>query len=146
MIVDRIEGLDKYNGSIPNLSDALKFINENINAKPGKYVFENGFAIVQAGTTIPADSGMFEIHREYLDLQVLLEGNEYILWNRVEKMTLADEYDPEKDKLALKGEGSILEMQPGMCCILFPSDAHKGGRHIGLPLKYKKIIIKLKLR
>ena len=56
-------------------------------------------------------------------------------------------YDPAKDKLALKGAGSQLEMQPGMFCALFPSDAHAPCRHPEghESAPYVKYVVKLKI-
>ena len=54
-------------------------------------------------------------------------------------------YDPEKDKQPLRGQGSALEMRPGMFCALFPSDAHSACRHTEgqPPAAYVKYVVKL---
>ncbi len=145
MIVDRIEAMDKYCDKIPYLDEALRFVRENVKIEEGKYYFEHGFAMLQAGETRPIDADTFEVHPEHIDFHWLLEGNEYILWNKLNNMEVDSPYNPEKDRLALRGEGSPLQMKPGMCVILYPTDVHKGNCHLDMPLKYKKFIVKINI-
>lgn len=97
--------------------------------------------------TKPVKDAAFETHRKYIDVFILAEGKETVLWNRLENMEETAPYDPAKDKLALKGEGSQLEMKPGMFCALFPSDAHALCRHPEgqEAAPYVKYVVKLKL-
>ena len=62
-------------------------------------------------------------------------------------MTEIASYDPQTDKQTLQGQGSVLEMKPGMFCVLFPSDAHTACRHLDGedPSSYVKYVIKLEL-
>ncbi len=145
MILDRIEAMDKYCREIPHLEEAIRFVRENMNAEPGKYEFDGGYVLVQAGETRPASDGNFEIHKEYLDVQMMMEGHGYIVWNTADNMEIDSPYDAEKDRQGLSGEGTALEMRPGMCCVLYPSDAHKGCRHYKEPIKFRQFVVKIKM-
>ena len=145
MIVDRIEYAAQYDEKIPHLKDALCFIKENPDLGEGKNTFPGGWLMKQTGVTKGLDDGLYEAHRSYIDVQLLMEGREIILWNRLENMTALAPYDPDKDKQALSGMGSVLELTPGMFCILFPQDAHAACRHLEgeMPHTYVKYVIKL---
>ena len=147
MIVDRIEYAAEYADRLPHLADALEAIRKEPDMSPDKHYFTGGYVMRQTGMTKPVKDAAFETHREYIDVFILAEGKETVLWNRLGNMEETAPYDPAKDKLALKGAGSQLEMQPGMFCALFPSDAHAPCRHPEghEPAPYVKYVVKLKI-
>ncbi|MDO4266072.1 MAG: YhcH/YjgK/YiaL family protein [Eubacteriales bacterium] len=147
MIIDRLEYAAQYQNVLPHLMDAVAFIKENPNPGPGKHTFPGGYLMQQSGETRALSDGDYEAHREYIDVQLLMEGSEYLLWNRLENMKETVPYDREKDKHAITGDGSLLELRPGMFAVLYPEDAHKACRHPegALPSHYEKFVIKLKL-
>lgn len=147
MIVDRIEYAAEYAARLPHLQDALGAIQSEPEMDGGKHPFPGGFVMRQTGLTKPADDAAFEAHRKYIDVFILAEGRETVLWNRLENMRESAAYDPEKDKLALEGQGSGLEMRPGMFCVLYPSDAHSACRHTAgqEPSAYVKYVVKLEV-
>lgn len=145
MIVDRIEYAAEYTQQLPYLADALNTIKNNPNMDAGPHPFPGGYVMRQAGKTKPAETAAFEAHRSYIDVFILAEGTEIVLWNRLENMKEAAPYDAQKDKLALTGTGSALEMKPGMFCVLFPTDAHAPCCHLQNQeaSDYVKYVIKL---
>lgn len=147
MIIDRVEYASEYAKQLPHLADALAFIKENPNPGEGKHPFEGGFLMHQSGMTKALADGDYEAHREYIDVQILIDGREFMLWNRLENMKETAAYDAVKDKHAIAGEGSILELTPGMFVVFYPSDAHKACRHLdGMESgKFEKYVVKLKL-
>lgn len=148
MIVDRIEYAAAYEAQLPHLEDALRIIRD-LPEEPetGRYEFPGGYLMYQTGMTKPAGDAAYETHRAYIDVQILREGRELILWDRAENMTPTAPYDLEKDKQALRGAGSALEMRPGMFCALFPTDAHSACRHEdgAQPGAYRKFVVKLEV-
>lgn len=147
MIVDRMEYAAEYAARLPHLQDALQTIQNTPDMNGDKHPFPRGYVMRQTGMTKPSEDAAFEIHRKYIDMFILVEGRETVLWNRVENMEETAAYDPGKDKLALRGQGVALEMQPGMFCALYPSDAHSACRHTAEqgPSAYVKCVIKLEL-
>lgn len=145
MLVDRMEYASEYTALLPHWADALACLRTN--PGPGRHDFPGGYLTYQEGETRPASETGFEAHRKYVDVQVLLEGRELILWNRPDGMTEAGPYDAERDKLPLAGRGAYLEMRPGMFCVLFPTDAHTACRHEpgASPGRYAKYVVKLEI-
>lgn len=147
MIVDRLEYASEYFEQLPGFQNAIEFIRENPEPGEGKHSFPGGFMMCQAGETKDMETGDYELHRNYIDVQILRSGSEMILWNRKENMKGSIPYDPEKDKEMVSGEGSILELKPGMFAVLFPTDAHKACRHLdkSSQSEFSKYVVKLEL-
>lgn len=97
MIVDRIEYAAEYTGRFPHLADALALIRENPGS--GKHTFPGGYLMRQEGQTKSLREGSYEAHRTYIDVQLLTEGQEIILWDRLENMTEITPYDPQTDRV-----------------------------------------------
>lgn len=145
MIVDRIEYAAEYAAQLPHLRDALQVIRSQPDMDSGRHLFPGGYVMRQTGVTKPVEDATFETHRRYIDVFILAEGREVVLWNRLENMQETAAYDPEKDKQALQGQGIALEMSPGMFCALFPTDAHAPCRHTAGETAYVKYVVKLEI-
>ncbi len=148
MILDRFDKIREYSSRIPNLENALQFIEQQQEWVPGRYEFPGGYLLYQELDTKPVDEGTFENHDRYADIQVLLDGAGWkTLWNRVEEMTEAVPYDPVKDATRWNGDGAVLALLPGMFVCFFPTDAHKPDRFLPgeAPVSVRKYVIKLEL-
>jgi len=147
MIVESLEKLRAYAPHIPHLSEGLACLADHKeDAAPARYGFPGGFMMLQEGTTRPVEDGDYEAHKAYLDVQVLLDGGETVVWADAAALTETMPYDADKDKVMYAGPGSILEVKPGMCCLCWPHDAHKACRCSGEPGTFRKAVIKLELK
>ena len=72
MIMDRLERFRCYQRSVPELWDAVRFAErvQKEQLPPGKYPVGKGFAFVQEGNTRSFEEADFEVHRNYLDVQI----------------------------------------------------------------------------
>lgn len=147
MIVDRIERFQQYSRSVPEIYEAMKFAEKvkKENIPVGKYALENGFVLVQEGTTRPFDEADFEVHRKYLDIQILVSGTEYVEYADIKDLKTKVPFDEEKDLELMEGSGSKIQIKPDMFYILYPSDGHKPCCHEGIPTNYKKVLAKIKI-
>lgn len=91
------------------------------------------FAMEQAYVTKPRSEGVFESHRRHLDLQVVLDGREWIEVIDRERVTVRQEYDPERDFMlhADHAGASRLLVGPGEAAILYPVDVHMPSLRVG---------------
>jgi len=114
----------------------------------GKYPLdgENAFFILADETTEPASARRPEIHARYLDVQILLEGEELMGYHP----RLARER-PDEDKLAtqdlaffnqLEGE-QFLAMAPGDFVVFWPGDTHRPLCAVNQPMNIRKVVIKV---
>ena len=89
---------------------------------------EDGSLFVNVQSYTTRDSGPFEAHRKYVDIQYVFEGQEYIYKSPIS--TAADcvqEYSDEKD-CVLYNEGSDVVpvlADKNQLVVLFPDDMHK---------------------
>lgn len=147
MIVDRLEHFRYYQRSVPELWDAVRFVERVKREKlpAGRYPVGNAFAFVQEGTTRSFEEGDFETHNNYMDVQVLLEGFE--MWEYADKseLTVKVPYDPKADIEFLSGKGSKIEIKPGMFYLVYPTDGHKPSCHENTPAAYRKVVVKIKI-
>lgn len=147
MIMDQLERFRCYQRSVPELWDAVRFVErvQKEQLPPGKYPVGKGFAFVQEGNTRSFDEADFEVHRNYLDVQILLEGSE--MWEYADRadLTVKTPYDPEADIEWLSGHGSKIQMKPGMFYLVYPDDGHKPCCHEKEQTSYRKVVVKIKI-
>ncbi|MCC8067123.1 MAG: YhcH/YjgK/YiaL family protein [Clostridiales bacterium] len=143
MILTRMEQLSGYESLVPGIQSALTCALEQRQAAPGRYELENGFFMIQKGMTNPVETVRFETHRRFVDVQILLEGSELLVWERADQLIVSDPYDETKDLELYTGNGSAIQILPGMSYIVFPEDAHKACCHEDSPSEYLKLVLKL---
>lgn len=85
----------------------------------------------------------FEAHRRYVDVHVVLEGQERIDVQFVDALQ-AEPFDEEADNMFLEGDAAAsMVMTPGMFLACFPEDAHKPGIAVDKPVSVKKVVFKV---
>ncbi len=97
--------------------------------------------------TSPAEEKKAEMHRKFIDIQLLISGEEMIEYGLSEPdLALYDEYRDEDDyqltdKIEHKNE---LILQPNMFAIFLPYEPHKPGNAVGGQNKLlKKLVVKV---
>ena len=106
MIVTTIDKLDFYS-EIPYAKDIMDFIEnfKKTDMKPDRY----------------------EIHRKYIDLQIVLDGSEEMDWAPIDSLKMTDNGFERGDDIAFyEGtELSTVTLGGDQCAILFPEDGHR---------------------
>lgn len=146
MIIDLIENLNEYRSLNPKIAEGLEKLNEVEIAYHKRFDFDGGYLFFQEGTTTPIDEGTFEAHKKYMDIQMVLDGSEYIAWTPINQLVVDVEYNPEKDVVRLNGSPQeIMKINKGMAYICLPHDGHKALKHLNKAMKYKKAVIKIEI-
>jgi len=145
MIVDTLDNAAKYVGLKSDLSEAFGFLDQPglTDLPDGKYEICSNriYAIVAREQGRSVEDGNLEGHRNYLDIQYIISGDESMGWSPRKGLKSIDEYDSERDLEFFEGKPeSIVRVPPGSFAIFLPSDAHfpligKGSIH--------KVIIKV---
>lgn len=89
----------------------------------------------------------FESHRMYVDIQMLISGEENLQIVDVNRLQIESPYDEEKERTlycAIENPASVL-LRPGSVVILYPKDAHRTVAFNGLPCKVRKIVGKVRI-
>ncbi len=146
MIVDLIENLGEYRSLNPKFANGLEKLNEVEIAYHKRFDFDGGYLFFQEGTTSHIDEGTFEAHKKYIDIQMVLDGSEYVAWAPVNQLVVDVEYNPEKDVVRLNGSPkTVMEITKGMAYICLPHDGHKALKHLNQATKYTKAVIKIEI-
>ena len=146
MIVCPYKDLGRYAPIIPGLEEAMQAAAAMETWTVGTIPLSQGNRIlVQEGQTKPAQGKLCEAHRDYLDIQYIVEGEETVGWAPLETLTLQGEFDTVKDKGMYAGDVDFTRIGQGYCYVVFPEDAHMPGVHLEEAKAYKKLVMKLKV-
>ena len=132
------------------IAEALEFM-KNLNFEEmelGKHVInEDSFVLVQEYDSKEPDAARFEAHRDYVDIQYVVEGMESIEIAAVTAVTVTESYDPERDVefYAEPEAAAKFVLTDGSYAILYPSDAHKPGVKVGESVSVKKMVGKVRI-
>ena len=130
MIVTTIDKLTKYS-EILYAQDIVDFLADFRKGEmaPGRYDIHGDdlFAAVSRYDTEPDGDRVFENHKKYIDLQIVLDGKEEIQWADTKTLTMvSEEFSKGGDIAFYKGDAMGYTLLGGeQCVILFEEDAHK---------------------
>lgn len=114
----------------------------------GRYELEGAdlFVNVDEYVTRNEEDVLFEAHKKYADIQVLVAGEEKIGILPLEKTTVTIPYDEEKDIMFLTADGKNYRIaKPGKFFLLFPEDAHRPTVKSSENSPVKKIVVKVRI-
>lgn len=146
MIVDDLRNKDLYLKLGEKFKQAFDILQKAKNEDPnGKiYVNEEIYYFVQEYHGKEKNEARMEAHKNYLDIQYIVSGEEIIDYMPINETTAIEiEYNANKDIIFLKGEGNPIHMKENMFMLLFPEDAHGPGIRVNDNL-IKKVVIKIK--
>jgi len=147
MILDKIENIRLYEKLLPDLEKGLKAIEALETLELGRYEFDGGFFMVQQGSTTQLEGSLYEVHRNYIDVQMILEGCEEMGWKELKDLKPTEGYLPDKDAEFLEGGfEQVIKVEAGMFYAVFPQDGHRPGGHSREQHNYKKIVMKLPVK
>ncbi|MEI7850225.1 MAG: YhcH/YjgK/YiaL family protein [Kiritimatiellales bacterium] len=105
------------------------------------------FAGVDCYETKSRAAAKLETHRKYVDIQVLLSGEEVIEVFQLQDLTVSTPYNPEKDAEFYQVPPETrakVTLSPGQFVVFLPEDAHMPCLMAGdSPQPVKKVVIKV---
>lgn len=130
MILTSISQSDRYSMLHPLFRHAFSYVRDTdlLTFAPGRHhiVGDDLIAIVELVPGKTKEMARLEAHRRYIDIQLVLEGDEQMGWK-----PLADCHNPlsehsmEKDiRFFHDAPASWIAVPPDHFCIFFPEDAH----------------------
>jgi len=150
MIVTDINHIEHQVSMTATLRKAIEFLRrpDIHNMADGRVDIDGQhvFALVQRYETIKTDAPKFEYHRKYIDIQYIVSGKEVIGWAPVERMTITEAYDMEKDicfGTVPKEEITPVYLQAGQLVVFYPEDGHAPKLAAGAPSHVVKIVVKV---
>lgn len=149
MIFDKWENRELYYNCHEGFKIGFDFIKKVIdeNIEPGKYELDgkNVYASVQEYTT-KDDSEKFEGHKNYIDIQFIISGQEYMECSDIAECEAITSYNSEKDVEFFVSNGfkTKIECKDNSFAIFFPNDIHKPGVKLDANSTVKKVVVKVK--
>ena len=147
MIKDTLTNISKYN----NLSEFLKIGLDYIKntdfdkLEDGRYSINGEDIYINIQTYKTKENADFEAHRNYIDIQYVISGEEKIGVTDYVNCNTTVEYNDDKDIEFLNGVGEYYELKTGDFMILYPTDAHKPSISIDTnnPETVRKAVVKV---
>ena len=149
MICENISSTKDYSSINKNFEKAFEFLKSNDLAAlaVGKYEIqgEEIFALSQEYITQNEEEKNFESHEKYIDIQLIVEGQEIMGYTPIEGLEVKEDLRPDSDMIFYKetSKGSNIKFTRGDYAIFFPKDAHRPGCALGECSKVKKIVVKV---
>jgi biofilm protein TabA len=153
MIVADLSQIQQQTAMSPSLWKAVHFLQQAKGQtwSPGRVEIDGSlvYALVQSyQSRAEAGNPRFEAHRQYIDIQYVLSGAEWLGWAPLEKLTEATAYNAEKDVLhgvVPTAERTFIRLVGGQAAVLYPSDAHAPGLTMDISEPVIKIVVKVRL-
>ena len=151
MILDTIDNAHLYASLHTSFAKAFEILRDSTMPRKGdgRYTVDGDkvYYMIQCCTTKPMSQGRLEAHRKYIDIQFLLSGQELLGYAPVKDLTVAEEYNPQKEIAFFNTPKDItkIKLEPGLFCIFFPDDAHLPCCHLAEPAEARKVVIKIRL-
>lgn len=148
MIFDSITNCEKYEKINEGLKKAFEFLKrEDLkDLSIGRYEIDGNkvFAMVQEYEPKKAEEKKYEAHKEYIDIQYIVKGEENIGFVPTSRnLTITSEYNEEKDVMRLDGERAFYKISEGEFFVFFPEEPHMPGVMIDKPCNIKKVVVKI---
>lgn len=148
MIYDLIENKALYMKLGEKYEKAFAFIEKAMkeDVATGKHIIDGDNVYANVSEYDTKTEGVYEAHKDYIDLQFVLSGHEEIYWKNIKDCTPTTEYDKDGDYLLLTAENPVvLDMPEGAFAILYPDDVHAPCRAYKEVSHVKKIVVKIKM-
>lgn len=148
MIYDRFESLNLYCQAGSRLHQGLVVARDAVSTIADGRMDIDGdrlYASVATYETGFREERRFEAHRKYIDVQVLLDGEEAIDVSLERNLSVLEAYNEERDVMFLQPPQQVasLVMRPGFFAVFYPHDIHRPGCHLKEKRRVRKIVMKI---
>ena len=150
MIYDKINNIETYAAISEDIRVGLEYLREvRMDIAVGTYqVSPRVKAIVTEYETKILNEFGYEAHRDYIDIQYLIRGEEVINSLPLEYLKEIKQYNKEIDAAfyeEVEVKPQELLLGNGYFAILFPQDGHMPQLCVNNPEKVKKVVMKIQI-
>ena len=103
------------------------------------------YVMLSEAETRPAEQVPFEAHRRYIDIQLVVQGQESIGVTPLAGLVTTEPYDAARDIefFAAPQTSETLALRAGDFAVFTPGDAHRPGLHLDGPHVSRKAVVKV---
>ncbi len=138
-----------YRGIHPNLDLALEHITpaflDSVDGLRTELKGGDVYAARFTYETVPPEESFFEAHRKYLDIHIMVRGDERV---EIAPPEALEEFDRAEanDFYAYRGTAHYrLTLAPGDFLVVFPGDAHRIKMQTDGPATVSKVVFKVRI-
>lgn len=148
MIVSNLQNSARVESLHPLFKALFDYVKTHdlLHAEPGRIEIKGDDLFINNVNPecVERDKQVLEVHRDYIDVHILLEGAETIGWKAIEDLTSETKpYEKEGDcALYSDTPTTFVDLLPGQFAIVFPEDPHAPVIGRG---KIRKLIAKVKM-
>ena len=145
MILGKLSEAKAYRGIHPRLDQVIDRLNDGFlsTVEPETMALEGDALYVTRFTyePLPLSETFFEAHKRYLDVHLMVQGEERVDLASPEGLTL---FEQRGDFYAYRGEAEqSLVLRPGSFLVVFPEDAHRIKIQVNGPETVSKVVFKV---
>jgi len=148
MIISKLENSRRIESLHPLFSKLFDYVKQHdlLNQETGKIVLEGDDLFINNVVVegAPKAKQPLEVHRDYIDVHILLQGKETIGWKALEDLKEETKPYAKAGDCALYADRptTFADIQPGEFVIVFPEDPHAPAIGEG---KIRKLIAKVRV-
>ena len=149
MIISSLDSplLSYYEKTHPRLPKAIAALRKLI-AEPiadGRYEIDGDeiFASVMSYTSAPESEKRFELHRKYIDIQYIIEGNEIVGSESIDKLSATDGDGTDIEFFTMPEGYDEIRLSAGELAIILPPEPHAPGIEDVEPTPVRKVVVKV---
>lgn len=130
MIVSNLQNSRRIEGLHPLFRVLFEYVKANdlLHAELGRIDIQGDELFINNVNPkcVAPDEQILEVHRDYIDVHILLEGVETVGWKAIEDLTQeAKPYEKEGDyALYSDAPTTFVTLYPGQFMIVYPEDSH----------------------
>lgn len=150
MIIDSVSSLGQYAGLHPRFKQAIEYVNgrDLKRLEPGKHEIDGSrlFALVQHYDTKRREDCVWEAHRRFYDIQIIVEGVEAMGHAPIGLAEETTAYKEESDFALFAASGNFFDLSEGYFAFFAPQDVHMPCVAADdTPAPVKKVVIKVEI-
>ena len=147
MIIAKLSNKDEYRGIHPRLDRALELMTKEFLSEvtdqtrylDGEDLYVTRFDL----ETVPFAETFYESHKKYLDIHIVVSGQERVDIAHPDTLTLTQH---QVDFYGYEGEAEqSVVLKPGNFLVVFPGDAQRLKIAVHEPEPFSRIVFKLKV-
>jgi len=148
MVIDSLENIQTYSKLNTRFIELFNFIN-----KADFNMFDSGrhetsisgvYFLVNEYDTKSENLNILEAHKQFLDVQVMIKGEEIIEFETVDGHEITKEYNKENDYILFKPKIPVnIILKSNMFAVFFPQDLHMPGYAYNKVSSVFKVVFKV---
>ena len=147
MIVDSFENCKKYYMVHKRFEKAFEYIlrTDFKNISCGKYEIDGQNLYINIDEYETKTVSKPEYHKKYIDIQFLINGEEYVGYCPKTNLIIDEGYDEQNDLGFGEGIVDFIKLKIGQFMVFFPDDAHQPCMALSSPTKVRKAVVKVRV-